>query len=77
MAYKHKTLRRWFVLVTDSNTFKVLCCPTSKRLEVVDGEDLFGPIKRYYELDSENLLSDRQLTIKINQLKRKGYVEEN
>lgn len=77
MSYKHKTLRRWFVLVTDEKTFKTFRCPSDNRLEVVDGVDLLGPIKRYYELDSEHLLSDRQLTIKINQLKRSGYVEEN
>lgn len=76
MTYKTKTLRRWSILVTDQKTFRILSCPTNKqRLEVVDEKDMFGPIKRYYEFDSSFLLSDRQLTIKLNQLKKQGYSE--
>lgn len=76
MARRTKTLRRWLVLVQDQ-IIKIFQCPTNTKLEVVDGEDMFGPVKKYYDFDSELLLSDRQKSLEVNKLKRQGYVEEN
>jgi hypothetical protein len=76
MVRKTKTLRRWLVLV-QNQIIKIFECPTNKKLEVVEGEDLFGPIKKYYDFDSKLLLSDRQRLLKVNKLKTQGYVEEN
>lgn len=76
MSRKTKTIRRWFVEVYES-TYRVLCCPTNKKLAVKTMErDMFGFVKRYYDYDTEPLLSDRQKVIAINKLKRGGYVQE-
>jgi len=76
MGSKTKTLRRWLVLV-QNQIIKIFECPTNKQLEVVDGEDLFGPVKKYYDFDSELLLSDRQRSLEVNRLRRQGYVKED
>jgi len=76
MAYQYKTLRRWYILILEENQYQVLRCPSNKKLKVVSGVDLFGPIERFYELDSVFLLSDRQKVIKENKLKKEGYVEK-
>lgn len=75
MARKTKTLRRWLIVIGDK-VFQIFQCPSNKKLEVIDGEDLFGPVKKYYDFDSELLMSDRQKTLEVNRLKKRGYVEK-